>query len=160
MRFGAVPELHNTDYLLGGRQALGAWLLQVPSSILAALEFFFLVLGLKAMLKKDWLAAPVFVLIFTGLHATTPHPTIDLPAFLVIYALDALIMYRYGLVPLACAIFTVDMLANVPFTLDLSAWYISTSFFALFSVVAIAGWGFYHSLEGKPLLRTDHAADL
>jgi serine/threonine-protein kinase len=151
IRFGAVPELRSAEYLLGGRLAIGAWLQQVPTSILAALEFFFLLLGLKAMLKKDWLAAPAFVAIFTGLHATTSHPSIDFPVFVVIYAIAALIMYRYGLVPLACAIFTVDMLANVPLTVDLSAWYISTSFFALFSILALAGWGFYHSLGGKPL---------
>jgi hypothetical protein len=160
IRGGAVPDLHSTDYLLGGRHALGAWLQQVPSSILAALEFFFLILGLKAMLKKDWLAAPAFVLIFTGLHATDPHPTVNLPTFLVIYAIAAIIMYRYGLVPLACAIFTVDMVANLPLTTDLSAWYVTTSFFALLSVIAAAGWGFYHSLGGKPLFRTDNAPDL
>ena len=110
------------------------------------------------MLKKDWLALSVFVLIFTGLHATTSHPAIDLPAFTVIYAIAALIMYRYGLVPLVCAIFTVDMLANVPLTADLSAWYISSSFFSFLIVVALAGWGFYHSLGGKPLLRTNDRA--
>lgn len=158
IRFGAVPDLHSADYLLGGRHALGAWLQQVPTSIMAALEFFFLILGLKAMLKKDWLALCVFVLIFTGFHSTTSHPAIDLPAFTVIYAIAALIMYRYGLVPLVCSIFTVDMLANVPLTADLSAWYISSSFFALLSVVALAGWGFYHSLSGKPLLRTNDGA--
>jgi hypothetical protein len=155
IRSGAVPELHNAGYLLGGRHALGEWLQEVPNSILAALEFFFLVLGLKAILKKDWLALLGFVLIFTGLHATTSHPAIDLPAFTVIYAIAAVIMYRYGLVPLACAIFTVDMLASVPLTADLSAWYISTSFFALLSVLGLAGWGFYHSLGGKPLLHAD-----
>ena len=111
--------------------------------------------GLKLLLNKDWLAYTAFVLIFTGLHGTSSHPAIDLPAFVAIYGISAVIMYRYGLVPLACAIFTVDMLANVPLTADLSAWYISTSFFALLSVVALAGWGFYHSLGGKPLLRAE-----
>jgi serine/threonine protein kinase len=153
IRFGAVPELHNSEYLLGGRHAIGTWLQQVPTSIIATLEFFFVAQGLKALLKKDWLASTIFVLIFTGLHGTSSHPAIDLPAFVVIYGIAAVIMYRYGLVPLACAIFTVDMLANVPLTADLSAWYINTSFFALLSVVALAGWGFYHSLGGKPLLR-------
>ena len=138
IRFGSVPELHSAEYLLGGRHALGEWLQEVPTSIMASLEFFFLVLGLKAILKKDWLALLAFVFIFTGLHATTSHPAINIPAFTVIYAIAAVIMYRYGLVPLACAIFTVDMLANVPFTADLSAWYISTSFFALLSEIGRA----------------------
>ena len=155
IRTGSVPGLFDTQYLMGGRLALGAWLLQVPASIIAALEFFFLILGLKALLKKDWLVAIIFVAIFTGLRSGIPHPEVELPAFIAIYAIAVLIVYRYGLVPLVCAIFTVDMLANVPLTADLSTWYISTSFFALFSIVALAGWGFYHSLGGKPLLRAE-----
>jgi hypothetical protein len=59
----------------------------------------------------------------------------------------SLIVYRFGLVPLACAIFTVDMLANVPFTGDISSWYFGTTMFALFSVVALAVWGFYYALD-------------
>jgi hypothetical protein len=39
----------------------------------------------------------------------------------------------------------------VPFTANFSAWYMSTSMFTLLSVVALAGWGFYHSLGGVPL---------
>jgi len=30
MRMGASPGLYSTEYLIGGRQALGAWLYQVP----------------------------------------------------------------------------------------------------------------------------------
>jgi hypothetical protein len=69
----------------------------------------------------------------------------------VVYAIAVLIVYRFGLVPLMIAIFTVDMFANLPFTANFSAWYMSTSIFALLSVVALAGWGFYHSLGGVHL---------
>ena len=47
------------------------------------------------------------------------------------------------------------MLANVPFTTDFSAWYMPTSILALLSVVALAGWGFYHSLGGEPIWRPE-----
>jgi hypothetical protein len=47
--------------------------------------------------------------------------------------------------------FAVDMLGNVPFTADLSAWYKSTTAPALLSVVGLAGWDFCHSLGGEPL---------
>ena len=66
-----------------------------------------------------------------------------------------LIVFRFGLIPLACAIFTIDMLASVPFTADFSAWYMTASVLALFSVVALAGWGFYQSLGGEPLWRPE-----
>ena len=48
-----------------------------------------------------------------------------MPAQILVYAIAVLIVYRFGLVPLAVAIFTIDMLGNVPFTADFSAWYMS-----------------------------------
>jgi ABC-type nickel/cobalt efflux system permease component RcnA len=74
-----------------------------------------------------------------------------LPSQVLVYGIALLIVLRFGLVPLACAIFTIDMLAGVPFSADLSTWYMPTSIAALLSIVAIAGWGFYHSLGGEPL---------
>ena len=156
MRMGAAPGIANVDYLLGGRHALGAWLIIAPFSILGTLQFFFLLLGLKVVLRKDWLAAIVFIAIFAlprGLQST--YAPVELPAQILVYAIAVLIVYRFGLVPLAVAIFTIDMLGNVPFTSDFSAWYMSTSILALLSVVALAGWGFYQSLGGEPLWHPD-----
>jgi serine/threonine protein kinase len=155
MHMGASPGLYSTEYLIGGRQALGAWLYQVPSAIVGALEFFFLLLGLKVLLRKDWIAAVAFVAIFTGLSSSGSYLTVQIPTRILVYFILVLIVYRFGLVPLAVAIFTVDMLVNVPFSADFSTWYMSTSLFALLSVVALAGWGFYHSLGGQPLWAAD-----
>jgi len=130
---------------------LGAWLYQVPSAIVGALQFFFLLLGLKVLLRKDWIATVAFVAIFAGLSTGGRYLTVEIPTHILIYAIAVLIVYRFGLVPLAVAIFTVDMPVNVPFSADFSTWDISTSLFALLSVVALAGWGFYHSLGGQSL---------
>jgi hypothetical protein len=157
MRMGAAPGFFDTNYLIGGRQALGAWLFQVPAAILGALEFFYLLLGLRMVLRKGWVAAVVFVAIFTGLNSGSSYAAVEIPAHVVVYAIAVLIVYRFGLVPLAVAIFTIDMLANVPFTANFSAWYMSTSIFALLSVLALAGWGFYHSLGGQRLWHTPEA---
>jgi hypothetical protein len=130
--------------------------MQIPESILGTLQFFFLLLGLKVVLRKDWLAAIAFVAIFAlprGL--TSSYMAVELPAWILIYAIAVLIVFRFGLVPLACAIFTVNMLANVPFTADLSAWYMPTSVLALLSIVALAAWGFYQSLGGESWLRPE-----
>jgi serine/threonine protein kinase len=151
MRVGAAPELLSTDYLLGMRRGLGAWLSQIPGSILGTLEFFFLFMGLKLALKKDWLATIVFVAIFAAAKSLgSSHLAVDAATSIVVYLILALIVYRFGLVPLACAIFSVDMFANVPFTADFSAWYLGMSVFALLSVVALAVWGFYYSLGNEP----------
>ena len=156
MQMGAAPGLGSLDALMGGRIALGGWLRQWPQSIQTTLFFFLLLIGLKTLLRNQWLAAAVFVAIFAvprGVAST--HPSVELPALVLVYAIAVLIVIRFGLVPLVIAIFTVDMLANVPFSADLSSWYMTTSILALASVVAIAGWGFYHSLGGQPLWKLE-----
>ena len=153
---GAAPPLNSTAYLLGGRQAFGQWLMQIPSSIVGTLQFFFLLLGLKVLLRKDWLAAIAFVALFVGLRSLqSTHLAVDLPALALVYGILVLIVFRFGLVPLAAAAFTVDMLGSVPFTADFSAWYMGATALALLSVVALAGWGFYHSLGGEPVWKVE-----
>ena len=156
MRMGAAPALFSTDALMGGRTALGAWLYQWPQSIQTTLVFFFMLFGLKVLVRKEWIAAIVLVAIFAlprGLSST--FWAVEIPAQILVYAIAVVIVLRFGFVPLACAIFTINLMANVPFSADLSAWYMPTSIAALLSVVALAGWGFYHSLGGEPIWRPE-----
>jgi serine/threonine protein kinase len=163
-RLGAAPPLSSPDYLMGGRQALGQWVSQIPSSIFGTLQFFFLLLGLKVLvvflfrlvglkaLRADWIAAVLFVgvfLVMRGLPST--HLAVDVPVILLTFGILALIVLRFGLVPLAVGAFTVDLLGNIPLTADFAAWYAAPAFLALLSVLALSGWGFYHSLGGEPL---------
>ena len=156
MHMGAAPTLFSTSALMGGRTALGAWLAQWPSSIQTTLVFFFLLFGLKVLLRKEWIAAIVLVAIFAlprGLSST--YMAVEIPAQILVYSIAVLIVLRFGFVPLACAVFTINLLANVPFSTDLSAWYMPASIFSLLSVVAMAGWGFYNSLGGEPIWRPE-----
>jgi len=156
MRLGAAPGLGSTAALMGGREALGAWLQQWPQSIQTTLIFFFILFGLKVLLRKEWIAAIAFVAIFALPRSlTSTYVKIELPAEIVVYGIAVLIVLRFGLVPLACAIFTINLMANIPFSADFSAWYMPTSILALLSVVALAGWGFYHSLGGQPLWKVE-----
>ena len=135
---------------------MGAWLRQIANSILGTLQFFFLLLGLKFLLRKDWLAAIAFVAIFAvprGLLDS--HPKIELPTLILVYSIAVLIVLRFGLIPLAVAIFTVDMTMGLPWSGDVSAWYMSNSLVALFSVVVLAAWGFYHSLGAQAVWKLD-----
>jgi predicted Ser/Thr protein kinase len=156
MREGVSPDMAQTDYLIGGRQALGAWWTQIPVSVLATLEFFFVLLGLKVVLRRDWLAAATFVGIFVCAKVLgSTHLAVQLPSTILIYSIAVIIVVRFGLIPLACAVFTVDLLGNVPFSADFSAWYATTAAAILLSVVALAGWGFYNALGDAPLWKLD-----
>jgi len=155
-RLGESPTLASNAYLLGGRFALSQWLMQIPVSIISTLQFFLMLLGVRWLVRKDWIASIVFVAYFVVTRSLqSSNLAIDIPVSLFVFLLLALIVYRFGLVPLAVGAFTVDMLANVPLTADFSAWYMGTSLLALFSVIALAGWGFYHSLGGQPIWKVE-----
>jgi hypothetical protein len=111
---------------------------------------------LKLVLKKDWLATIAFVAIFAANKSIgSNYLAVTAVTTVVVYLVLALIVYRFGLIPLACAIFTVNLLANVPFTADTSVWYFGNSMFDLLSVVALAGFGFYYSRGGEGLWKAE-----
>jgi len=167
-RMGAAPPFSASDYLLRGRQAMGQWLLVAPQSIFITLEFFFVLLGLKHLVeflcglmkvkvaRSDWIAAVPFLALWITIQSLqTQHPAADVPAIVLIYVVLVVVVLRFGLLPLAIGAFTVDMLANVPFTADFSEWYATTTLLTLVSIVALAGWGFYHSLGGEPVWKVE-----
>ena len=152
IRAGSFPELNSTDYLMGGRMALGAWLAHIPGSIQGTLLFFFLLLILRVVLRKEWLAAMAFVVIWVILKTLgSDYPMTDGVAWTLLYSVAAIVVLRFGLIPLAVGLFATDMLLNVPLTLDPSAWYMAAAFLPLLSIAAIAVWGFYNALAGQKL---------
>jgi predicted Ser/Thr protein kinase len=156
MRMGAAPNLFSTNALMGGREALGTWLYQWPQAIQTSLVFFFLLFGLKVLLRREWIAGIALVAIFAvprGLSST--YMAVEIPAQIIVYAIAVIIVLRFGFIPLVCAVFTINLLANVPFSADFSSWYMTSSILALFSVLLLAGWGFYHSLGGEPLWKPE-----
>jgi len=156
MNKGAAPEINSTDYLVGGRQALGTWLIQVPAAIEGTLLFFFVLFVLRVLLRKEWLAAIVFVAIWVTLKTLgSDYPSIEGPAWTLLYAVAAIVVFRFGFVALAVGLFVTDMLLNVPLTLDFSSWYAGSTLLPLLSVAALAVWGFYNALAGQKLWKTE-----
>jgi predicted Ser/Thr protein kinase len=151
-REGATPQLASTSLLVGGRQLVGIWLLNVVQCILGTLEFFFLLFLLRVLLRNKWVSIICFVALWTTLNTLQgDHPQIMAPVWAVVFSIAAFAVSRFGLITLAVAIFTANVLLNLPYTLDPSIWYASSAFAVLASFVALAVWGFYTSLAGQRL---------
>jgi hypothetical protein len=151
-REGATPQLASPDLLVSGRQIVGIWLLNVLQGILGTLEFFFVLFLFRVLLRNKWVAVVCFVALFTTLNTLQgDHPQIMAPVWLVVFSIAAFAVTRFGLITLAVAIFTGNVLLNLPFTLDASIWYATSTLAVLLSFVALAGWGFYISLAGQRL---------
>ncbi len=153
---GVEPSFHSVAYLEGARPTLGAFTVQVPNAIRTTLLFFFTLFILRVLLRNKWLAAAVFVVIFTLVQALgSTHPALDVPVLIAIYGISAVALVRFGLVTLAAAIFTVDSIGNPPITMNPSIWYFGSTIFVMASVVALAVWAFRAATAGRKLFAAD-----
>ena len=155
-REGATPELATTQLLMGNRQVLGYWLQNIIQSVLGTLSFFFLLFLLRVTLRNRWLAVVCFIGIWTAFNTLrSDHPQIVLPVWLIVYTLAAVAVSRFGLIGLATAIFTSDVLLNVPYSFDFSNWYAAHAAAILIGLVGLATWAFYTSLGGQKIWGDD-----
>ena len=155
-RLGAAPSLANTDYLGSFRLALGASLMHVPDSITFTLLLFLILFLLRVSLRKSWLAAAGFVLLFTALKsASSNYPAVEWPMQAILYTALAAGALRFGLVALAITLFTADLALNLPVTLNPSVWYFTNASLALAAIAALAIWGFYTALAGQAPWKTE-----
>lgn len=153
---GDSPVLPSQALFTGGRQLLGVWLLNVVQCILGTLEFFFIVFLMRVALRNKWLAAAGFVAFFATMNTlANDHPEILAPVWLVVFSIAAYAVSRFGLITLAVAIFTANVLLVVPYTLDFSNWYATDALAVVLSFLVIAVWGFYTSLGGQRLFQQD-----
>ena len=126
----------------------------VQQRIRSALVFFLVLFLLRVVLRRRWLASVVFVaLLATPALLVSHHPLLEAPVRVAVYSIVALAVVRFGLVPLAAGILTVEALLNVPVSASLSSWYAGSMVFVFSSILALAAWGFYTSLAGQRLIR-------
>jgi serine/threonine-protein kinase len=135
-----VPGTTQTALLEGFRATLGGVLTRVQYGVRSALAFFLMLFFLRAMLRKQWLAAAAFVVVFPLLAAAGNDDFwLQFAANAVVYAVIAVTVVRLGLLSLTLATFTANA---VHFTAALqpSAWYLPNALFTLALLTAIAVW--------------------
>jgi hypothetical protein len=149
-RLGAPPASLDSRYLDGGRIALGAWLEHIPGSISDTLLVFLILFLFRVLLRKSWLAAIGFILLFTAFKSvSSDYPAVSWPIEAILYTVLTAGALRFGLVAFVIALYTADLALNIPITLNPSAWYFTGATLALGTVAALAIWGFYTALAGQ-----------
>jgi len=120
------------------------------------LQFFFLLVLLRVFVRNRWLAAVLFVVILTFPKVLgSQHLVTGVTMWTIVYAIAAFAVVRFGLVTLATAVFTANVLLNVPFTTDFSRWYAPNAACLILSFVVIAVWAFSTAMAGQKLLKSD-----
>lgn len=155
-RAGSAPQLADSSFLMGTRQALGAVLSHMVQSVIGTLQFFFFIFLLRVVLRNKWLALAVFIALFTTRNTLySDYPRIIWPFWLVVYALAAGAVSRFGIIVLATAIFTANILLNLPYSVDFSNWYTAHVAVILAGLLTLAAWGFYASLGGQKVWKDE-----
>lgn len=146
----APTGLTNLGSLVSGRRFLGWFFSSIALFIIFPLLVFFILFLLRAILKKEWLVAAIFVVlaIIPGiLFGLSPGVVIaNVFFFLGIFFLAV----RYGLFAMVVA-FWVSQILVQPLTVNLSAWYAPTSFAVVLVVLALAIYAFRTSLGEQRL---------
>jgi serine/threonine-protein kinase len=114
---------------------------------LLLLLFLFL---FRAILRRAWLAAAALVLLWIALIGAASPGVVSSGVF---GALTVFILIRFGVLSLMAEFFVIQTLLFFPRSADFSAWYASSSIFAIASVLALSAYALYTALAGRPLFK-------
>jgi serine/threonine protein kinase len=152
---GAMPNLTGAGVLLGLRGTLATCLFAVPHGIREALFFFFMILILRALLRNQWVAGAVFVLLWSATNIGSNHVALNLALSAGVFSILAFAMLRRGLLTMAVCVFVSMLLGNAPLTLQTQAWYFNNQILMVGIVVAMALWAFRTAIAGHKLWKED-----
>jgi hypothetical protein len=136
---------------LGARTIIFDISLSLGPVLFFPLALLFILFLLRVLLRKEWAAAVAFVLLFTVLTAGSQFAPVDLVIGLIYWGLMVFLLIRFGLLAIVAQGFFNGLLATFPLTTQGSAWYAGISMTGILLMAAMAFYGFYTSLGGRPV---------
>ncbi len=147
----------NTAVLLGGRFVASHIGSSLAFGVVMTMTLLFALLLLRLVLRKHWLAVAALVIVF----AVPPTLVLDprlmplfLPMLVISWVAIFLLLTRFGVLSVSVLIAFSQLVQGAP-SYDLAAWH-SGATLALYGViVALATYGFYTSLAGRPVFAAE-----
>ena len=155
---GRVPTSPDANFFRGGLFGLRFIISGIPLNIVIfvslSLFCFFVFFLIRLLLRKEWLAVLVALLLVSlfSVLGNNDHPVLNTAFQVVLWGMALLILIRFGLLPVMVALCVNNLLEVSPLTTHLSAWYAGSTIFVFSVIVALAIFGFYTSTAGKPRL--------
>ncbi len=146
--FSGMFYLHGPRYWLSGVAA------HTSGAISSGLIIFFLLFGLRVLLRKDWLAAIIGGMIFTLLQGGLANSLDWVTEYIVIaLAITALlfVLLRLGLLVTVVAVFAIDTFGNLGLGTDWSAWYAPFGFATVAVLLGLTAIAFRYALGEREL---------
>jgi len=139
--------------ILDARHTIGPVLSDlIGGGIWLGLGLVFLFFLLRVLLRQQWIAAAVFVLLFgvvTG-FLFSGHPVIGACFGVLAISFFLAALLRFGVL---AAIICIFVPPDLPLTTDLSAWYSGPTVFVVAIVLALAAYAFHTAVAGRPLFK-------
>ena len=150
------PEIPSVQLLEGVPQMLATVANLVFSAMFNSLWIIFALVAVNLVIRRVWITAVLMsaFLLVTSAAGIAQSPPIWLGVIisLAIIALIVLVIFRFGLLATVTFFLVNFVLSNAVMTLDTSKWFFPMSATLMLLVVALAGYGFYASRGGEPLL--------
>jgi predicted Ser/Thr protein kinase len=153
---GRVPlePANALDFIiLGGiHYTIGDILLNVMIYLFLSLALFFIFFLVRLVLRKEWLAIVVTVILLSIPSAFSEHAILNVSEDIVLFGIALLILVRFGLLALLVAFSLNNVLQAYPLTGHFSEWYAQPTIVVFTMMAALAIFGFYTSTAGTSRL--------
>jgi serine/threonine-protein kinase len=139
--------------LLGARAIIA----DISTSLIGAPVFWlaglFVLFLFRVLLRKEWAAVLASALLFTVLFsaALSELAPVLLVSRVITNTLTVLLLIRFGFLAVVASQVFNGVLSSFPLTTDGSAWYAGISLVGILLMAAMALYGFYTSLGGRPV---------
>jgi serine/threonine-protein kinase len=121
-------------------------------ALLFPLAALFLLFLFRALLRKEWAASLAWVLFFPLFFAVGSESfVLKLGEVLILIVVTVFLLRRLGLLWFVVALGFGGLLSNFPLRTQGSAWYSGISLAGILLMAALAFYGFYTSLGGRPV---------
>ncbi len=145
---GDSPMGPDLAFLNGPRPMLNHLGNTVGGALQIGIIVFFLICGVRGLLRNDWLAvgaSAVLMTLVSGSLQNSPHPFIDVPINLALWAIFSFVLLRMGLVPTMVTVFVINALGASWVGSEFSAWYNYAPVLYLSLIGALAVYAFLRS---------------
>jgi hypothetical protein len=149
-----IPEIIPPESLLGFHGLVPQFAYSWLASVFNGLGLFLLLLLTTFLLRREWLAAAALWLILAlAWGLAFGNSAAEWTYILLATGILTFLLLRFGLLVFVVADFYLLHSDRYPFTSDLSAWYAPYSHLAVLVALAVAVYGFFVALAGRPLFR-------
>ncbi len=150
---GAWSAHIELNSLLGWSQQLGTVFYIIGLTAFYGVGWMVAMVFCYTVFRKTWLVAVVFV--FFGAMSQLVGSSGDLSAQVlsggIFSGVICVLLLGYGFLPAAISFFVYSILVRMPLRLGLPGWSARASVLTFIIIAAVAAYGFYTSLGGRPV---------